>query len=488
MRPRAAHLPATPGVPLEAWGLAGLVVLGLAVRLWFLGTNAGMTADSPIYLRMADSLAAGRPAIEPAHHGYPTLIAGLATVLPGEWPGRIVSMLCGVLLILVVHGLGRAMAGPRWALVGAGVAALHPSLIAYSGAIAPDSMFVMMVAVSLLMISSAKFSSGGLWLGLGYVVRADALWIAPAAALFSREVRGAVAVLIAFLAVAIPYAGYLRLERGHWDLAPPAATSAQVATADAPGAAPAAATPGYLPRLGGHAMRLLEQWPLPLLLLSLFGIVVAPGPLIAPLVLLPFLPLLGAPPDGRFLLAMLPSLAAYAAVVPHWVVDRWPRSRAFAPASVAVVALAGLALCWVGAAGRDARGFVGGPRELRQAGEWLRANGRPGAAVMDRQTYVPYFAQMRHVPVPDGTLDAILEEARASGVDYLVVEDNVAGFDERLAPLFADGTFRANEPRVRVVHEVRLAPLKGVMVFEVVRGDSAAPADSVAAPDSSAAP
>ena len=471
-----------------------MVLVGLALRLWLLFGNAGMTPDSPIYLRMADSLAAGRPAIEPAHHGYPTLIAGASQAIPeSEWPGRIISLISGVLLLPVVHGLARTVTNPRWALLAAALAALHPLLVAYSGAIAPDSLFLLMVTLSMLMVSSYKFTSGGLWLGLGYVVRPEALWIAPALALLSREVRGTVAVLIAFAAVALPYAGYLRLERGHWSLAPQVVSTASapavqtpgtVAPTDASAPPPEAARPGYLQGLLRHSAKLVELWPWPLLILSLLGLALAPGPLIAPLVVLPLLPLLAIPADGRFLLAMLPSLMAYAALPPRWVAERWPRARAAAPV-LGAIALAGMVVCWIGPAGGGARAFVGGPRELREAGRWLREHGPAGATVMDRQTFVAFFAQMRHVPVPDGSLDAILEHARATGVDYLVVEDNVAGFDPRLAPLFADGSFRKAERRLNVVHEVILEPLKGVMVFEVVRGDSLADpaaADSIATP------
>jgi hypothetical protein len=494
LRHRAAYLPDDPRTPVEAWWLAAVVVVGIAVRVFFLFGNAGLTPDSPIYLRMADSLAAGRPAIEPAHHGYPTLIAGAAQALPGnEWPGRIVSLICGVLLVPVVHGLARTVASRRWAWLAAVLVALHPMLVAYSGTVAPDALFVLMVSIGLLMVATSKFTSGGLWLGLGYVVRPEALWIAPTLALFSREVRGALAVLIAFAAVAIPYAGYLRLERGHWSIAPQAVvTAADTAHSPAEPAPPANGAPAHPPATGyvggllHHAARLVEEWPWPVLLLSLFGLVMAPGPLIAPLVALPLLPLMGGVADGRFLMVMLPSLAAYAALAPGWVVDRWPRAKVAGPA-VAAVALAGLVLCWVGPAGHSARAFVGGPKELRAAGRWLRDHGRAGATVMDRQTYVPYFANMRRVPVPEGSLDTILEQAQAAGVDYLVVEDNVAGFDPRLAPLFADGSFRNAERRLRMVHEVRLAPLKGVMLFELVRGDSAAVADSTRSDSTAAA-
>ena len=477
-RYRAAYPTDDPRARIEAWWLAGIVVLALAVRVAFLFTNAGLTPDSPIYLRMADSLAAGRPAAEPAHHGYPTLIAGAAQALPGsEWPGRIISLICGVLLVPVAHGLARTVASRLWALLGAGLVALHPLLVAYSGAVAPDALFVLMVAVGLRMVAHSKFTSGGLWLGLGYVVRPEALWIAPALALVSREARGALAVLIAFAAVAIPYAGFLRIERGHWSVAPHAVVAAADSTQSAAhtGAdAGAAPEPGYLERLKHHAARLVEVWPWPLLLLSVFGLVVAPGPLLAPLVVLPLLPLMAVPADGRFLMVMLPTLAAYAAVPPGWVAERWPRAKAAAPV-VGAVALAGLIVTWVGPAGISARAFVGGPKELRAAGLWLREHGRAGATVMDLQTYVPYFAGMQRVPVPEGSLDQIIEQARAEGVGYLVVADNVAAFDPRLAPLFADGSVRKAEQRLRMVHEVRLAPLKGVMVFEVVRDSTAAP-------------
>ncbi|MEY4374254.1 MAG: hypothetical protein RL760_420, partial [Candidatus Eisenbacteria bacterium] len=106
---------------------------------------------------------------------------------------------------------------------------------------------------------------------------------------------------------------------------------------------------------------------------------------------------------------------------------------------------------------------------LRGAGAWLAANSAPDAVIMDRKSYVAFFAERRHVQLPDEPLDTLRDYARSSGADYLVVEEYVVrGLRPQLAPLL-DARFLAHEPRVRLVHAVRPAPGDGVAVLEVVR-------------------
>jgi len=112
---------------------------------------------------------------------------------------------------------------------------------------------------------------------------------------------------------------------------------------------------------------------------------------------------------------------------------------------------------------------------MRAAGGWLRAHGHPGATVVDRKAYVPFFAGMRHQQLPDDPYETILAWARSCGADYLVVEEWVVQrYRPQLAPLLGDPDFRAAERRLRPLYARRDAPGDGIAIFEVVRDTGAA--------------
>ena len=69
------------GLRGEVLACAGPVAVALALRLALWSTTAGVTMDSPLYVRMAEALASGERGPSPAHHGYPALVA-LAFVHP----------------------------------------------------------------------------------------------------------------------------------------------------------------------------------------------------------------------------------------------------------------------------------------------------------------------------------------------------------------------------------------------------------------------
>src|SRR5262249_32777200 len=213
----------------------------------------------------------------------------------------------------------------------------------------------------------------------------------------------------------------------------------------------------------------LEAWPWPLMALSLLGLVVRRGPEAGTLLHLFVLPLLAVLPDIRFAMLFVPALAVCAAAGAAWCAAAWSRTRGsehrprFGIAGAVMasgLAIAGLAWSWSGLPGRRALRFDDGPMaQMREAGEWLRENGRPGATVMDRKAYVPFFAGMRHVQLPDDDYETIIEYARTSGVDYMVIEEYVAeGLRRQMLPLISDARFRAQEHRLRTIYRVRGGP------------------------------
>ena len=482
------------------WSIDTLVVtvtvcVAALLRGWIAARNAGLTMDSPLYVRMAEALRDGAKAIGPAHHGYPTLIMAVGWLVPGrELPGRLLSFVAGLALIPLVHLLARRATSQPWAAAAAALVALHPLLAAYAGPIMTESTFLAIATAGLLLLERGDRMAGGATLGLAYTVRPEALVIAPVAALLSRGgMRGVVRVLAGFALIAVPYVGYLSWEHGAPTLSPKTVlvrppfehrdeAEWRVGREVEPKrsliervrwAGPEIAR-RYLPTVANHAGRVLEVWPLPLMALSAVGLAVRPGPLAGALAPLLVLPLLAVAAEVRFSQLFVPALATHAAIGAAWLAARWPARARVTTAGVAVLMIAGLALAWRGRPGRIALVFDDGPMaEMRAAGEWLHANGRPGATVMDRKAYVPFFAGMHHVQLPDDDYDTVVEFARRTGVDYLVLEEFVV---ERMRPQFlplvGDPAFQMNERRLRLIWGTRRGPLTGVAVLQVVRDTS----------------
>ena len=488
--------PATPPSRLDWLLLGAALVLALVLRLLLMRASSGITMDSALYVRMAEDLAAGRHAAAPAHHGYPMLVALAARVLPGrELPGRAVSLVASLALVALVWRVARRRLGPGDAFVPTVVVALHPLLAIYGTAIMTEATFLTLAFAAVALLDAGRARAGGALFGLAWWVRPEAAVLAPLAVLLAPlRARERWLALALAACVALPYTIVLRVEQGYWSLTPktvlvraPFASgraaewrlSDSGAFADTVGLSTrwsrdgAAILRAYPARLLEQVKRVLEAWSWPWLVLSLAaiaGVAAARGPWLA-FAILPFVyPLLAAPADLRFAQLTLPALLlplAFAARgMERAAPSRWRVWNTWGPR----VALLALVLVWLGPAGRLALAFDDGPvTAMRGAGAWLAAHTAPDAVIMDRKSYVAFFANRRHVQLPDEPLDALLDYARSSGATHLVVEEYVVrSLRPQLAPLL-DTDALAGEHRVRLVFAARPVPGDGVAVLEVVR-------------------
>jgi hypothetical protein len=228
----------------------------------------------------------------------------------------------------------------------------------------------------------------------------------------------------------------------------------------------------YPDRLRGWLVRFHQMWPAPLLLLSLIGAIAQPGVLLAPLAILPVLPLIGVTPNLRYPQTMVPSLAIFAAIGTAWILSRMSQSRLqrMLALVLSLVMAVGLVWCWRGPSGHALQ-FEDGPIfAFRGAGAWLAAHGRPGALIMDRKPYIPFFAGMRRTPMPDDDYETLVNYARRTGVDYIVVEEYLMWtIRKQFVPLMTDPEVRAHEQRLRMVYFAQDMPRAGIAIFEVVK-------------------
>ena len=486
---RAHRRPGHSGGELRSLGIP--LAAAVLLRLWLVGSNSGLTMDSPLYVRMAEDLLAGHRAPSPAHHGYPALVALASLVLPGrEVPGRAVSMLASLAIVALTWWLARRRVSAAVAWAPATLVALHPLLAVYGGAIMTESTFLCLALAGTALLEARRARVGGALLGAAWWVRPEAVLLAPlAVALVPLRARERTLALALATCVALPYSLVLRLEQGTWSLTPKSvlvrvrradARSAEwrladtTAFADTTGLATRLARDGgaiarsYPSGLVAQARAVLDAWSVPLLALSLAGLGFAAGrgPWLAFFTLPLVYPLLAAPADIRFAQLLVPALALAAGGA---LGTARARGRAWA-LGAAAAALAGLALTWTGPAGRRALAFDDGPMAaMRGAGAWLAAHTDARAVIMDRKSYVPFFAHRTHVQLPDEPLDVVLRYARESGATHVVVEEYVVrSLRPQLAPLL-DHTWLAGDPRVRLVFAARPDPGDGVAVLEVVR-------------------
>ena len=104
--------PAAPRAPMlgELLPFVLPMAVALALRLWLASRNSGLTMDSPLYVRMAEALRAGDPAVPPGpSQDYPVLVALASFVLPGaRTPG---ARWCRSLPRWVLHSVSCGLGG-----------------------------------------------------------------------------------------------------------------------------------------------------------------------------------------------------------------------------------------------------------------------------------------------------------------------------------------------------------------------------------------
>lgn len=229
---------------LELWAWAGILLLGLALRLvwWHLGALV-IGDEGANYARVAESLAAGRGYLGLSELGpqiiYPPLYPGLIAAgtfagLSAETSGRLVSLLCGVATPLVFGVVARRLYGSKASLAAGFVGAVHPLLQVASVVVLSESLYLFLVLLGLHQvlrwIDEPRWIGGflaGLWFGLAYLCRPESMYLAVVCALIfvvsSRGTRheavtAVAALIVTFAMCALPYVVYLHEQTGQWRL------------------------------------------------------------------------------------------------------------------------------------------------------------------------------------------------------------------------------------------------------------------------------
>lgn len=180
--------------------LGGLVLLGLALRLvyaYVIVRSRPLLGDALEFQQQANLLAAGHGLIEPgpwfAHHiarpsadkppVYPALEAVISLLGGRTWAWHdLVDIIAGTVTVAVTGLVGRRVGGDRVGLIAAAIAAVYPLLIAADGSLRSESVFALLVTVSLLAAlrlreapSAGRAAVLGVAIALAALTRAEAL-------------------------------------------------------------------------------------------------------------------------------------------------------------------------------------------------------------------------------------------------------------------------------------------------------------------------
>jgi len=220
-----------------------LVFLMLPLRLnWMLTKTPVISLEGSEYVRMAENLGGGK-GLTGNFEGpetmytplYSVLVAGLYRLIGNsELAAHLVSLFFGTALIIPVFFIALRMYGTRVAYLSAGLVAFHPLLIALSGSIYNENVYLPLLLAgvyfgmrALELRKNRDYVLLALFLGLAYLTRPEAfaypiffvltVWASVILARLPvrKAVAGSALIVGTFLVVASPYVSFLYAHTGH---------------------------------------------------------------------------------------------------------------------------------------------------------------------------------------------------------------------------------------------------------------------------------
>lgn len=234
---------AVPGRRSPDRFILAMLVLAAALRLAVvLVRPLAIEGEGAEYAAIARNLLAGRGYIGTLEGGvqllfpplYPLLIAALAP-LSGDFEdaGRLVSLICGTLLVAPVTGIAFRLYGLRVARIAGLLTAIHPLFVTLSTAVFSEAPFLTLLMTAayfgLRCVEAPRPAVGagaGLFAGLAYLTRPEAMLFVPVLLAvmmlatpllrhaWRATARTAAAVAVAFFVVGSPYIVFLSLQTG----------------------------------------------------------------------------------------------------------------------------------------------------------------------------------------------------------------------------------------------------------------------------------
>jgi len=185
------------------WALP-LVVLGAAVRFYFVATSEMGDDERFRYVEIARSLRDGEGfsiAGHPTAQSMP-LWPSVLSLLPAPEHGRWLAALFSTLALPVAWLVGRRLAGPRTAILALFLLAVDLDQARLGGSLLTEPLFTLLLCLFALAWVNGRLVPAALALALAVLTRPEAVLLPFALALFGREWRRPF-VLLAAIAVAV---------------------------------------------------------------------------------------------------------------------------------------------------------------------------------------------------------------------------------------------------------------------------------------------
>lgn len=143
----------------ELWGVVAILAVALALRLmWVMIVPTQPVTDFAWYLDRALAMARGEgftvDGVPTAYWpvGYPAVLSWAIRLFPGLEPvsvGKGLNLLLSLFCVGLTFAVGRSISGRREVgLIAAGILAIHPALVAYSGILAAEPLFLFLILLA----------------------------------------------------------------------------------------------------------------------------------------------------------------------------------------------------------------------------------------------------------------------------------------------------------------------------------------------------
>lgn len=431
--------------------------------------------DGTEYIRHSQEILSGHWAEGKAPPLYPLLIAGVQFITQDyEKAGILVSIISGTLLVLPVFSLGKEIFNPKVGFLSVLFVTVHPFLYAYSGSVLTESLYHFLLAMSVLLGWHA-FKRGQIstillfsfFTAMAYLTRPEAigflfilsLWILLVKPLemdrpWIKRIGIVFLMIFSFLVFSSPYLIQIRKETGKWNLSKK--TSLSLGSLSEEEEEPSLE---YLRKRKGITLSSLIKHPLPVLgkigvglLNSFYKFQQVFNPLLFIFLMIGWFFLLKKKKlysikGNLYLLSFL--IFFFGFVFPFFFITRryvsqmisisllwaafgfmemtfWANQR-FCREGIKKKVPGIILSCLL--VGLFIQGRVIHSREhreiQREVGLWMRENLPAGAGIMSRLPQEAFYAKSWWVRIPFGDYGAVMREARAKGVRYLIIDDEI---------------------------------------------------------------
>lgn len=214
-----------------------LILIAFGVRLFLIQSHSHITADGPAYVAVGKKIISGEKYFDAVWSPFYPVLIGITSLIfrDFEFAGRLVSVLFGSLLIIPLFFIAKWAFNEKVGIIASILIVLYPNLSKISSQVAPESTFIFLfligLIVSWLAISKEKnvfFLLSGLIWGICYLTRPEGfgylvlLLIIGLIQFFKGQKRRWTVhislIIIGFLIVSSPYILYLKRDTGRWSL------------------------------------------------------------------------------------------------------------------------------------------------------------------------------------------------------------------------------------------------------------------------------